>query len=98
MSESRIKRIQRMEAILDEANEAIEELDRASGRYIAVQKKIDKLAEYYSGALWKSDFEYDEKGKLPADLKRGVLSEDAVFDMLDRNKKTAEAIGLKKSM
>ena len=28
------------------------------------------------------DFEDDEKGKLPHDLKRGVLSEDAVYDLL----------------
>ncbi len=95
MSESRIDRIKKMEAILDEANEAMEELDRAYERYIAVQGKIEKLAKYYGGSQWKSDFEYDEKGKLPADLKRGVLSEDAVFDMLERNKKTAESVGLK---
>ena len=28
------------------------------------------------------DYEADEAGKLPADLKRGVLSEDAVYDLL----------------
>ena len=28
------------------------------------------------------DFEADEAGKFPADLKRGVLSEDAVYDLI----------------
>lgn len=28
------------------------------------------------------DFEADEAGLLPADLKRGVLSEDAVYDLI----------------
>ena len=34
---------------------------------------------------WKEDFEADEKGKLPKDLKRGVLSEDGIYNMLDNN-------------
>ena len=31
-------------------------------------------------------FALDEKGKLPKELKRGVLSEDAIYDLLERNK------------
>ena len=40
--------------------------------------------------------EADEDGKLPADLKRGVLSEDGIYDLLSDNNelvsKLAEAI------
>ncbi len=32
------------------------------------------------------DFEADEAGKLPSDLKRGVLSEDAVYDLIIDNR------------
>ena len=32
------------------------------------------------------DFEDDEAGKIPRDLKRGVLSEDAVYDLLTENR------------
>ena len=32
------------------------------------------------------DFEADEEGKLPADLKRGVLSEDAVYDLITEHR------------
>ena len=32
------------------------------------------------------DFEDDEAGKLPQDLKRGVLSEDAVYDLITENR------------
>ena len=31
---------------------------------------------------WLKDFEADEKGKLPANLKRGVLSEDGLYNLL----------------
>ena len=37
---------------------------------------------YYTGGQWQKDFTDDEAGKLPRDLKRGVLSEDAVYDFL----------------
>ena len=30
----------------------------------------------------RDDFEADDAGKLPKDLKRGVLSEDGIYDVL----------------
>ena len=41
-----------------------------------------ELAAYYSGPQWRRDYEDDSAGKFPKDLKRGVLSEDAVYDLL----------------
>ena len=38
--------------------------------------------EYYSGSDWKNDLALDEEGLLPGNLKRGVLSEDGIYDML----------------
>ena len=38
----------------------------------------DALKEYYESGLWLSDYEADERGELPADLKRGVLSQDGL--------------------
>ena len=32
------------------------------------------------------DFEADEEGRIPADLKRGVLSEDAVYDLMTEHR------------
>jgi hypothetical protein len=40
------------------------------------------LTEYMDGGQWMKDYEADERGELPADLKRGVLSEDALYDLL----------------
>lgn len=45
------------------------------------QKDIQALEEYYQTS-WLSDFEADERGELPDDLRRGVLSEDALYDLL----------------
>ena len=43
MSESRKDRIKKMEAILDEANASLDELETAVSRYASLQKKIKKV-------------------------------------------------------
>ncbi|MBR4039743.1 MAG: DUF4298 domain-containing protein [Clostridia bacterium] len=40
------------------------------------------LADYIRSGQWLCDYERDERGELPADLKRGVLSQDALYDLL----------------
>ena len=93
MSEGRIDRIKRMEGILGEVNQAIDGYYEALGKFISMQKKVKQLEAYYTGGQWQKDYEYDEKGKLPADLKRGVLSQDAISDLLDRNNEALEHLG-----
>ncbi|MCR5331559.1 MAG: DUF4298 domain-containing protein [Lachnospiraceae bacterium] len=97
MSESRVDRIRRMEAYLDEARQAMDDLHQAVIRYVNVQKGIKKLEEYYTCGKWMKDFEADEAGKLPADLKRGVLTEDAINDLLDDNRDMLERLGFEKA-
>ena len=82
MSKVQNERIRKMETYLDESGEAIEELSAALDKYEQIQSKFYKLEDYYSSKRWMDDFEADEAGRLPADLKRGVLSEDAVYDLL----------------
>ncbi len=94
MSESRIERIKRMESILDEANQVLDDYQEALDKLQGMQKKIRQLEAYYTGGQWQKDYEYDEKGKLPADLKRGVLSQDAVDDVLDRNREILSQTGI----
>ncbi|MBR4023774.1 MAG: DUF4298 domain-containing protein, partial [Firmicutes bacterium] len=42
---------------------------------------VKALEEYYEND-WRSDFELDEAGGLPKDMKRGILSEDGLYDVL----------------
>lgn len=44
------------------------------------------LRQYYEGGQWLRDYELDEQGCLPRELKRGVLAQDAVYDFLERVK------------
>ena len=44
---------------------------------------LGKLSAYYSSDAWKRDYAADEAGLLPKDLKRGVLSEDGIYNLLE---------------
>ena len=83
---NQIERIEHMEKILDESNEVLNKLFDALENYSALREKYQELIDYYSGDLWMKDFDSDEAGNLPDDLKRGVLSEDAVYDLLTKNR------------
>ena len=76
------ERITYMEQILDEATEAVSSLSKALKKYSAVQDKLQELIAYYSSEQWRQDFDDDSAGKIPINLKRGVLSEDAVYNLL----------------
>ncbi len=86
---TRIERITEMERCLDASRAAVDRLAEAFDAYEAVQKDYIKLSEYYGSAKWNDDYDADAAGKLPADLKRGVLSEDAVYDLITDNHELA---------
>ena len=81
-----IERIEMMEGLLNRAKDAVEAFDEALEEFASVQEGIMVLDNYYGSEEWMQDYDDDEAGKLPADLKRGVLSEDALFDLLTDNK------------
>lgn len=82
MSTEQIERICRMEQALDSSADAVSALATALKQYQAIRPSLQELTEYYSSPQWMADFEADEAGMLPADLKRGVLSQDAVYNLL----------------
>lgn len=78
-----IERIICMEQRMDRVSLAVEELRNAMDKLKDVKDDIESLKEYYESGLWRQDYEDDEAGKLPEDLKRGVLSQDTLFDLLE---------------
>lgn len=77
-----IERIKQMERQFDRASQAVKELSAAIDKYVEVQEAIKELKAYYASDEWRQDFADDEAGRLPKDLKRGVLSEDGIWNML----------------
>ena len=79
-----IERITDMEQRFNRVDEALRALEIAMDTIISLEDDILELDAYYSGDEWKADFRSDELGRLPQDLKRGVLSEDAIWNLLGR--------------
>ena len=77
-----IKRISEYEQILCETKQMIE--DGIGDQVDAIGKNIAALEKYYASDEWKQDFADDEAGLFPADLKRGVLSEDGIYNLLEQ--------------
>ena len=87
-----IERIERMERNLERAKYALSALSEALDEYDSVQDSLQELASYYGSATWKQDFADDEQGKLPHTLKRGILSEDVLWDVLEDNRTLKERL------
>ena len=81
----RISREQRI-AFYEGIFEELRATDPAAGISGELQSKCRFLEEYYTSGEWREDYEADEAGQLPPDLKRGVLSQDGVFNLLERLK------------
>lgn len=69
--QEQIKRISYYEEMMQHAEDGSPEL-------------LGKLSDYYGSPAWKRDLAADEAGLLPKELKRGVLSEDGIYDLLER--------------
>jgi len=75
-----IERIKWMEQHFNHALATIKDASAVSLK--AVKEDVAELSKYYGSDLWKQDLAADEAGKLPPDLKRGVLSEDGIWNLL----------------
>ena len=75
-----IERIKWMEQRFNNALAAIK--DESAASLNAIKEDVAELSKYYGSELWKLDFAADEAGNLPPDLKRGVLSEDGIWNLL----------------
>ena len=75
-----IERIKWMEQRFNNALAAIKDESAASLK--AIKEDVAELSKYYGSELWKQDFAADEAGKFPPNLKRGVLSEDGIWNLL----------------
>ena len=68
---NRLERVEKYERLFEEAAASHD------------PEKLRLLGAYYTSGEWREDYEADERGELPPDLKRGVLSQDALYDLLE---------------
>lgn len=79
-----ICRIQHMEQCLDELLRAMSD-DKCKASVhedSRIRDMLQELTDYYDSGRWLQDYERDERGKLSEDLKRGVLAQDTLYNLL----------------
>ena len=85
IKKKQLDRISQMEDRFDEVTRVMAALDEAVSEYADFKSEIKALQDYMESGQWKEDFEADEAGKIPANVKRGVLSEDGLYDLLEES-------------
>lgn len=86
---NRFERIAQMEAILDKHQELADRMEQMLMEFEEHQKAYQKLYRYYGSEAFMRDVEASNRESFPADVKCGVLSEDAVFDLIGQNEEIA---------
>lgn len=84
-----LERIQKMEGhlnkyaqVLEDAQKALEQLEQSQTEYI-------QLRDYYTGQDFFDDLEYSNSPEFTENIACGVLSEDAVYDLMGEHFETA---------
>ena len=70
-----------MEALFDRVSKTLQAPLLSTEKYEEVQVHLSILANYYQSDDWKRDYADDEAGLLPKELKRGVLSQDGLWNL-----------------
>ena len=81
-AESFLQRVARMEHYMDTVRQAVCVGAAWSDETTLEHEMLRELIAYSESGLWLEDFERDEQGLFPKTMKRGVLSEDALYDLL----------------
>lgn len=71
-----------MEERFVRVRKAVDAIQSSLDEYLDVQDDIHDLEGYEDSGLWLSDFEADERGEIPAEIHRGVLSEDGLYNLM----------------
>ena len=66
----RIERVETYERLFEAAKERPD------------REKLRLLDSYYTSGAWLEDYTADENGEFPPELKRGVLSQDGLYELL----------------
>ena len=81
--EETIERVKKMESKLDNVTPKINAFEQSLNNMNSVYEDMKILSEYLSKE-WKKDYEADEEGKIPKDLKRGVLGQDTLYNLFEK--------------
>lgn len=71
-----------MSASFDRLSVVVAELEKRLDELETLLPEVKKLKAYQSSGKWLQDYEADERGEIPAEVNRSVLSQDGLYDLL----------------
>ena len=77
-----VNRIKAMEKRMRRAEKVLKSMEYALDEWDMMNSDLKVLNKYLGSEDWKADLKADEEGMLPANLRRGVLSEDGIWNLL----------------
>mgnify|MGYP000844313325 FL=1 len=86
---SQLKRIQDMEEHLNKYAQTLAAAQSALAELEASQKNYIQLRDYYTSQVFFDDLEFSNRPDFPENVACGVLSEDAVYDLMGEHFETA---------
>lgn len=61
--------------LLENINKILDELEEN-------RQDFDKLVEYYYSEQFQKDYDDSNQGKIDSDINQGILTEDAIYDLM----------------
>ncbi|MDO4661525.1 MAG: DUF4298 domain-containing protein [Tissierellia bacterium] len=83
------KNIIEMENILDNHKKITDNLNKALDEFLSSQKSYKKSVDYYHSEQFQIDYDRSNNNLIDKDIKCGVLSQDAIYDLIGENFNTA---------
>jgi hypothetical protein len=77
-----VARIKGMERRMRRAEKVLRSMEYALDEWDMMNSDMKVLNKYLGSEEWKADLMADEEGLLPDNLRRGVLSEDGIWNLL----------------
>ena len=77
-----LNRIEDMNERLEKARVILDQLEKVVSEYNSIKEDVRILQQYMESGQWQLDYEADEAGQIPSEVKRGVLSEDGLYNLL----------------
>ena len=87
-----VTRLNKYEKMLNNSIKTINRFKKEYIKYEKIQSSISSLAAYYQSEEWLNDFEDYENGNIDKSIPVGILSEDAIYNLLDENNELAKEL------
>lgn len=79
------KHVVEMTEIYEEHKKLLDKLSSSLEEFKNHQKELEKLEKYYYSDKFMEDYDASNKGEIPDDINQGILTEDAIYDLLGDN-------------